>query len=232
MVAIKTYTAKQGAKLVLKSYGAVWGFYFLFFTVLGILSTWFPELINSEYKQDRLLEMLNDQPLQLFVSAVIIAPIFEEVMFRSLIKPSYEDVLLFVSGWLSFFFMGFSEGLTNWYLRLLLMFVVFIAAYYLLQQLLPKKALAGIQQLLNRYVWAVLIFTSLIFGMAHIYNYVESFLLNVALFVMIIPRIVLGGVAGWLKLRTGVLIWPILFHFLNNAFVIAIMLIIDYAITN
>ena len=232
MIETKTYTAKQGAKLLLKSYLLVWGFYFAFFMVLGILSKWFPELINNEYKQERLLEMLNNQPIQLLISAVIIAPIFEEIMFRSLIKPSYEDLLLFISGWISFFFMGFSEGLTNWYIRLLIMFAVFIGVYYLLQFVVPRKALVGVQGFLGKYVLVILIITSIIFGMAHIYNYVESFLLNAALFAMIIPRIVLGGIAGWLKVKTGVLIWPILLHFLNNAFVIGIMLIIKYTITN
>lgn len=232
MTETKTYTAKQGSKLLLKSYGFVWVFYFFFFMVLGVLSKWFPELINNEYKQERLIEMLNNQPIQLLISAVIIAPIFEEIMFRSLIKPSYEDLLLFISGWLSFLLMGFSEGLANWYIRLLGMFGVFIITYYLLQQLVPKKALAGIQNFLGKYVFVVLVITSLIFGMAHIYNYVESFLLNAALFAMIIPRIVLGGIAGWLKLKTRVLIWPILLHFLNNAFAIGIMLLVKYVISN
>ncbi|RFN57922.1 CPBP family intramembrane glutamic endopeptidase [Marixanthomonas ophiurae] len=232
MIATKTYTAKEGSKLLLKSYLLVWAFYFSFFMVLGILSKWFPELINNEYKQERLLEMLNNQPIQLLISAVIIAPIFEEIMFRSLIKPSYEDLLLFISGWLSFLFMGFSEGLADWYIRLLIMFGVFIGIYYVLQLLIPKNALLGIQKFLGKYVLVVLIITSLIFGMAHIYNYVESFLLNAALFAMIIPRIVLGGIAGWLKLKTGVLIWPILLHFLNNAFVIGVMLVVTYTLSN
>lgn len=232
MIVTKTYTAKEGGKLLLKSYLLVWVFYFLFFMVLGVLSTWFPELINNEYKQERLIEMLTNQPVQLLISAVIIAPIFEEIMFRSLIKPSYEDLLLFISGWLSFLFMGFSEGLTDWYIRLLIMFAIFIGIYYLLQFLMPRKALVGIQKFLGKYVLVVLIITSLIFGMAHIYNYVESFLINAALFAMIIPRIILGGIAGWLKIKTGVLIWPILLHFLNNAFAIGIMLLFTYAISN
>jgi len=232
MIATKTYTVKESAKLLVKSYLLVWAFYFAFFTVLGILSKWFPELINNEYKQERLLEMLNNQPIQLLISAVIIAPIFEEIMFRSLIKPSYEDLLLFISGWLSFLFMGFSEGLADWYIRLLIMFAVFIGTYYLLQFLVPKKALVGIQNFLGKYVLVVLVITSVIFGMAHIYNYVESFLINAALFAMIIPRIVLGGIAGWLKIKTGVLIWPILLHFLNNAFAIGIMLLFTYVISN
>ena len=232
MIETKTYTAKEGSKLLLKSYLLVWAFYFSFFMVLGILSKWFPELINNEYKQERLLEMLNNQPIQLLISAVIIAPIFEEIMFRSLIKPSYEDLLLFISGWLSFLFMGFSKGLTDWYIRLLIMFAIFIGIYYLLQFLMPRKALLGIQKFLGKYVLVVLIVTSLIFGMAHIYNYVESFLINAALFAMIIPRIILGSIAGWLKIKTGVLIWPILLHFLNNAFVVGIMLVVTYALSN
>ncbi len=232
MIKTKTYTAKQGAKLLVKSYLLVWAFYFVFFMVLGVLSKWFPELINNEYKQERLLEMLNNQPIQLLISAVIIAPIFEEIMFRSLIKPSYEDLLLFISGWISFLFMGFSEGIALWYLRLLGMFGVFIGTYYLLQLIVPKQTLLGVQQFLGKYVLIVLVITSLIFGMAHIYNYVESFLLNAALFAMIIPRIVLGSIAGWLKLKTGVLIWPILLHFLNNAFVIGVMLVVTYTLSN
>ena len=97
---------------------------------------------------------------------------------------------------------------------------------------MPKKALLGIQKFLGKYALVVLVITSVIFGMAHIYNYVESFLINAALFVMIVPRIVLGGIAGWLKLKTGVLIWPILLHFLNNALAMGVMLLFTYVISN
>ena len=228
MTTTKSYTAKQGATLVLKSYLAVWVFYLTFFTVIGVLSIWFPDLVNNEYKQERLTDMLNNQPFQLIISAVIIAPIFEEMMFRSLIRPSYEDILLFISGWLSFSFMYFSAGIANWYIRFLIMIGLFVAIYYLLQEVVSRKHLSTIQRLLNKQVITVLLISSVIFGMAHIYNYVDSFLLNVALFTLIIPRIILGLVAGWLKLKTGVLLWPILLHFVNNAFVIVIMLFLKY----
>lgn len=222
-----TVATKQRLKLLLKVYLWVWLFYFLFFAAVQYVSQWF-DLNPESYQQTRLLEMLQKQPFQLVVAAVIIAPIFEELMFRALIKPTHPEILLFLSGWISFLSMYFSAGIGHWALRFLLMVSLFVLLYYVLQEIISAEKTEGIRRFLHQYVYVVLFVTSVIFGLAHIYNYVDAFLLNIALFVIVVPRIVLGAFAGWLKLKTGAMLWPILLHFLNNAFVILMMLWATY----
>ncbi|HSM62378.1 MAG TPA: hypothetical protein VK833_00415, partial [Gillisia sp.] len=64
------------------------GSYFLFFTVLGILQIIFPSLDFLKYQQSDLNALMSENPWKFTLLAVLIAPVLEEGMFRTLIKPS------------------------------------------------------------------------------------------------------------------------------------------------
>ena len=219
------YKNLDGFKLLLTSYGYVWLFYLLFFMAIGFLTNYFPEIDTDRYKQTTLVEMLKNEPLKLLVSAVILAPIVEELMFRSIIKTDHWQLLLFISSWLAFFFRMIPLEIGFWPIRILLVAAVIIASFYILQEIIPKHRTDKIVRFLNKYPITITIITSILFGFAHVYNYVDSFFINSALIILVFPRIILGGIAGWLKIKTGVLLWPILLHFLNNAVAVGIMLL-------
>ena len=230
--AFQPASAVQNTRTTFITYAIVWASYFVFFILIGILSTWFPELVSDEFQQDGILELLKEDPLRLIISAIIIAPIFEEIMFRGLLRPSHSELLLFMSAWMGFFFMLLTGGLDYPYLKMIGLAVVFVSSYYLFQLWFSEKSSTSIRKWFHRYAGFLWVVSSLVFGLVHIYNYVDSFLLNAALVVAIIPRILIGFAAGYLKLRSGVLVWPILLHFLNNAVAIGLMLFFEYWQTN
>lgn len=220
-----TQNTKKGFILLLKAYFWIWVSYIAFFVLLGYLKQLFPEIPIEKYQQSELQDLIANSPLKLIILAAVMAPIFEELMFRSLIKPTHPEILLFLSAIVSFVFGIFAAPFGNWILRSILMFVILSASYYLLQEVISENKTQKIREFLSKYVWAVLISTSIIFGVVHINNYVDSFTMNLALFLLVVPRIIIGFIAGRLKWQSGAMLWPILLHFLNNAFVIVIALL-------
>lgn len=71
------------------------GCYVLFFIALGLLSIIFPGLDIDSYQQTDLNRLLEESPLKLVFLAVILAPLIEEGMFRTLIKPSRNELIFF-----------------------------------------------------------------------------------------------------------------------------------------
>ncbi len=210
--------------LLLKSYFWIWVSYFAFFALLGLLKYLFPEVAIEKYEQTQLRDLIENNPIQLLVLGVIIAPILEELLFRTLLKPTHPEFLLFLSGLTAFIFNIVAAPYGNWILRSILLFIILIVTYYILQEIISERKTQRIRAFLAKYVWTVLIITSIVFGLAHVNNYVDSFFLNLALFLLIVPRIIIGFIAGRLKLQSGAMLWPILLHFMNNAFLITLVL--------
>jgi membrane protease YdiL (CAAX protease family) len=208
---------------------SLWAFYFLFFIAIGILAQWFPQLVFDELRQDGILDLLENEPLRLVLMAVVIAPIYEEVLFRSLVRPGYGDLLLFLSGLASLATLFLLGDAVAWYVRLGCAIACFMGTFYLLQVVLPRRSVTVLLIGLRRAAVLILIISSVLFGLVHIYNYVDTFTLSTALLAAIVPRIALGIVAGWLKLKSGILLLPILLHFLNNGVVIGFLLVSAYS---
>jgi len=147
------------------------------------------------------------------------------LMFRSLIKTNHLQLFLFIGSWLAFIFMLFPFAIPYWPLRILVVAAIVISTYYILQEIVSRKTIAPIVNFLNRHPITITVITSIIFGFAHVYNYVDSFLVDSALIILVFPRIILGALAAWLKIKSDALLWPVLLHFLNNAFAVGIMLL-------
>ena len=163
---------------------------------------------------------MQDNPLKLFVLAVIFAPIIEEMMFRTLIKPSHADVILLLCSWPLFYSNKFIPTDVHWAVKL-----GFIAVFTILKQLIPEQSTLKIRNFLSRHSTVVLVVSSLLFGMVHINNYVDTFVLNAALIALIIPRIISGFMMGLLKIKNENIVWPMALHAMNNGFVIIILII-------
>lgn len=84
-------------KNLFRNFGLMIACYILFFFLMGMLNAYFPELDLKQYQQSDLLETLTENPLKFFFLAVILAPVVEESLFRSLLKPSEQNLKLFFS---------------------------------------------------------------------------------------------------------------------------------------
>ncbi|MDX1545211.1 MAG: CPBP family glutamic-type intramembrane protease, partial [Christiangramia sp.] len=89
---------------------------------------------------------------------------------------------------------------------------------------IPKNYYKRICSWLNKYYLPIWILGSIIFGFVHIFNYVETFQIDLVLFMMIFPRIIAGFFFGKIKLENKAMIWPILMHGMNNSLVLIFLL--------
>ncbi len=202
----------------------MFGVYFVFFTLLGILQFIFPDLDLLKYQQSDLNLLISEDPLKFALLAVIVAPILEEGMFRTLIKPTPKEFIYFLCSWILVGTAVFIPFDVHWALKFgfLVMFITLI--YLFLKELIPLQFQYKACRILNKNYILLWIVTAIIFGLVHIFNYVDGFELNLLLFLMIVPRIIAGYYFGKIKIENKSMVWPIAMHAMNNATVLLLLI--------
>lgn len=198
--------------------------YFLFFFVLQILNLLVFDLDFQKYEQIEILELLQTNPLKFIFLAAVAAPVIEESIFRSLLKPTASSIKIFICAILYIFGLLIIPEDAHWSLKYLLLFATLAFFYYALGQLIPKHTYHKICYWLHRYYFIIWIASAIIFGFVHVFNYVDTFQLDLILIVMIFPRIIAGFFFGKIKLENKGMIWPILMHSMNNSMVLIFLL--------
>ncbi|TVZ25263.1 CAAX prenyl protease-like protein [Gillisia sp. Hel_I_86] len=198
--------------------------YFVFFALLGILQVLFPNLNFLKYQQSELNSLLSENPWKFALMAVVIAPVLEEGMFRTLIKPSTSEFIFFLCSWILVGVAIFIPVDVHWALKFgfLLLFITLI--YFFLKELIPKSFQYKACSFLNRNYISVWIITAVIFGLVHISNYVDGFQIDFLLLLMIVPRIIAGFYFGKVKIENKHMVWPIAMHAMNNATVLLFLI--------
>ncbi|MHA7060069.1 CPBP family glutamic-type intramembrane protease [Aquimarina sp. M1] len=210
-------------KNLLVTYFQLFGLYILFFICVAILQSVFPYLDLKKYSQDSIFEIFKEDRLKAFLAMIVFAPIVEELMFRTLLKPKTTDLLLFLSSWTLFFLGLFITPALAWYYRSLLFMVFIVLLFLMYNKVLPKHYLEKSKKYLENHQLMTLQVTSIVFGFLHIFNYVDSFKMNSVLFLLIVPRIIAGHMFGNIKLRNNHIVWSILLHAINNGVVFLII---------
>ena len=206
-------------KTFFSSYFSLIGLYILFGFILILINEFLYEIDFQNYNENGTKELLAKSKLRAFLSIVIIGPIVEEFMFRTLIRPSQNDILLFIIAWLiGCISITITINLV-WYYLILTFLTIFVLLFYLLKKLIRPSFLDKIINWLNRNTIMMLQITSVVFGLLHIFNYVDSFTIDNILFLMIVPRIIAGHMFGILKLKNKNILWPIGLHAMNNGVV-------------
>lgn len=188
-----------------------------------VLQSIFPYLDLQKYSQDALLEIIKEDKLKAFLAMVVFAPCIEELMFRTLLKPSYKDIALFLSSWTFFIINIFITLKITWYYSYLVSIIIMIILFYTYLKAIPKSYLDKLINYLDSNQLITLQLTSVIFGFLHIFNYVDSLTINSILFLLIVPRIIAGHMFGKIKIINNHMIWPILLHAINNGVVFLII---------
>lgn len=198
--------------------------YFVFFLILGAINVIFPEFDLEQYQQANLNELLDKSPWKFIFLAVILAPIIEEGMFRTLIRPSQNDLMFFLTVWILVLVTAFIPLDIFWAVKYVFLILLAILSFLFLKEFIPLYWQQSLCKFLERYYIAVWLITAVIFGMVHIFNYVEGFQLDFVLFLLVIPRIIAGFFFGKIKIENNGLLWPILMHGMNNATVVLLLL--------
>ncbi len=218
-------TIQQKSSFLLKSYGNLWLLYIAFSILISIITYWFPNIIDSQYKQTDIIEMAKSNPFQLFMLACILAPIVEEMMFRTLIKPSHSDLILFVCSWIIFIGGAFFSNTLYWFLKFIFSLILLYSLHTILKQLIPEEQTVKLRNILSQFTLPILIISAIIFGLVHISNYVTDVTFNIHLLILVIPQIIAGFVLGIVKKKNKNLAWPIGLHFMNNIVPVTIIIL-------
>ena len=184
----------------------------------------FPDFDMLQYEQTDLNSLMEDKPWKFAILAVIIAPILEEGMFRTLIRPTPTDFIYFLCCWVLMGVLIFIPIDVNWVIKYLFLILFMAITFLFLREAIPLQFQYKACTLLSRYYVGVWIVTALIFGLVHITNYVDTFQIDLVLFLMIIPRIIAGFYFGKIKVENKTMIWPIAMHAMNNATVLILLL--------
>lgn len=211
-------------KNLFRNFGWMMASYFSFFFLLGMIQIIFPDFNFLKYQQTELNALLSESPWKFFFMAVIIAPIVEEGMFRTLIKPSPKDLIFFLCSWILMISAIFIPIEVHWALKFgfLILFITLI--YFFLKELIPITFQYKICSFLNRNYMLIWMITSLLFGLVHISNYVDGFRIDFLLFLMIVPRIIAGFYFGKIKIENKSIIWPVAMHAMNNGIVMVFLI--------
>lgn len=213
-------SVKTKLRNLLHNYGLMLGCYFLFFFILSLLSSVYPQIDFEKYRQTELFRLMNENPLKFGLMAVVIAPVIEESVFRSLIKPSENDILIFLCALLLLTSVYYIPIEAYWLLKDILLLLSVIIIFIFLKAIIPQPLLARISRIFSRRYVLVWLISAVIFGLVHIGNYVESWEFNLMLFLLIFPRIIAGFFFGKVKVENGSLFWPILLHAMNNGLIV------------
>ncbi len=198
--------------------------YLVFFAALGILSILFPGIDLNSYEQTDLNRLLEEEPLRLMFLAVILAPLIEEGMFRTLIIPSPNELIFFICTWLLVISLAIIPEDVYWMIKYGFLILLIILSFIFLKEFIPLKWQRSLCAFLGKYYKIIWALTAVVFGMVHIFNYVEGFELNFVLVLLIFPRIIAGYFFGKIKVENKSLIWPIAMHAMNNGLVFVFLL--------
>ncbi|GAA0871871.1 hypothetical protein GCM10009117_10170 [Gangjinia marincola] len=188
------------------------------------MKEYYPWITGDEYEQASLMDLMRDDPLYFLVATVIIAPLLEEGMFRTLIKPTLSQAAFFLTAWIIFLGRSFIPADVHWMIANGFLLVLGIFLWMALKELLNTPFVHRQLAFLNRGYVAMWMVTSLLFGLIHVMNYVEGFELNLVLFLLIFPRIVAGYFFGKIKILNQSMVWPMALHAMNNGVVFLILL--------
>ncbi|HEY9183802.1 MAG TPA: CPBP family intramembrane glutamic endopeptidase [Salegentibacter sp.] len=203
-----------------RNYWLMLGTYFLFFFLLGFLTTVMPSIDLQKYQQTELFNFMNESPLAFVFMAVLVAPVLEESLFRSLIKPSFTEIYIFICAVLSFIALAFIPEEANSILKYGLLLLSAFLLFLFFSSLKPGRFLRIFRIFLYRNYKLFWILTALLFGMVHVWNYVEGWHFDLILLILIFPRIIAGYFFGKIKIENQSLLWPILLHAMNNGVVV------------
>lgn len=207
-----------------RNYWLMLGSYFLFFFLLGFLTSVMPSIDLERYQQTELFDFMTESPLAFMFMAVVVAPVLEESLFRSLVKPSLNEIYIFICAALSFIGLGLIPPEAHSILKYCLVLLSAFLLFLVFASLKPPRFLRKLRIFLHRNYITFWFLTAVIFGMVHVWNYVEGWQFDLVLFILIFPRIIAGLFFGKIKIENHSLIWPILMHAMNNGIVVFFLL--------
>ena len=192
-------------------------FLFLFFIsflaalLFGIISN----IICTQFQIKR-IESGNLTLLKTILLGIILAPISEEILFRSLLRFKKINLVLFIAVITTFIAIAAYDSKLK---SVVVLSIILLAFLSLLLIFHGNKIESFISSNFKYFFYA----TALTFGLLHIFNYTGNIYLILAFSLIIVgPQIVAGFILGFIRMNYG-LVYSILFHMAINFFGIILM---------
>lgn len=176
--------------------------YFLSVLPIGIANGFICKLGHITH----FLKKVNHPTITLII-AISLAPVYEEFLFRALLRFNKKNILLFISTIFTMIvvLMYMSKYKPVFVLLIILLCFVFLYLNF-------KK----IKLFINAKFKYFFYFSVFAFGLAHLSNFSGNiYIIMIAFPLLIAPQLILGLILGFIRMKYG-LIYSILFHFLVN----------------
>lgn len=174
-------------------------------------------LRNALLNNKEITNQLNG--LQYFILVGVIAPVYEELIFRNYLKLNKNTIAISLAVYV-FIFYGPILPFKSLFISGLLLRILFsIIAFILVETLIKGRWIIVIKKKYFRYVFY---FSILIFGFYHIFNF-SPINLIILLFspILVIPQLFAAVLFGYIRIKNGIK-WSIGLHILIN--VVAILI--------
>ncbi len=144
-----------------------------------------------------------------FLIGVVIAPIYEEIIFRSLLKINKNSISLFLVTIISFILF--------YALRSEFKYVIFLSSLLIIFILILKIfSIDELRNFVSRNFYYIFFSSAIIFGALHAINFSgENWVLILFSVILGAPQIALGTILGYIRMKYG-LLFCILFYMTLN----------------
>ena len=184
---------------ILRLFSLKWVIIVLVFLVLDIVNAPSGELVEDDF---------SISAISLFFSAVVLAPLLEELVFRLPLRPSVTAVAILYSlfiFWLSLWIAVYSSLLS----AVLFVFV----SFYIARTFIQKDFL---QAFYRQHPYFLFYSSTLVFGAVHVFNYEQA---SWKLLPLLVFSQTIGGLLlGFVRIRYGFW-WAVFLHAFHNSFV-------------
>ena len=162
--------------------------------------------------------LTNDIPaLKLFIMGMILAPIYEEIFFRSLLKFDKKNILIFLSTCLLLITYSI---LNDKFAIIIILSIILILVISIYLSSNVNKVSNFIKKHFKYFFYA----SSLIFGLIHATNFIGNIYIIISLAIFLtLPQIISGLIMGYARMKYG-LIYSIILHMINNSVIIFTLL--------
>jgi uncharacterized protein len=162
--------------------------------------------------------VISQNKLIMVLIALLFAPVFEELAFRLLLKPSWRNFMIFATVILLMAVKYLSES------RYLMMTCFVVIACAAALPVFSESMLHKVQTFIFKHIAFFFYLSAALFGCMHIFNFEPvTYKLFLAGILIVGPQIVAGIFMGFVRMRFGI-VYSMLFHFCMNLLALPLFL--------
>ncbi len=191
-----------------------------YYTILGLavisflIGFPFAVIASLLSKIFNLSTLIKDFPaLELFIMGMILAPIYEEILFRGLLKFDKKNVLTFIITIL--LLTTFSIYNDKYTIAIILSIILFLVV-----GIYMSSNINSVSNFIKKHFKYFFYASSLFFGLIHITNFSGNINILIGLSIILtLPQTISGLIFGYARMKYG-LIYSIILHIINNSILI------------